>query len=682
MSKGFYSKIALQGIKKNKRLYFSYILTGIVMVMMVYIIFFLSGLEALHHMKGGGALRLILPLGGNIVSVFSLLFMFYSNSFITRQRNKEFGLYNILGMDKGNLRKVAIWECIYVGSFSLAVGLILGIVFSKTAELIMFNLLTESITYTLRIDFSAVAKTVLIFVGIYLILLINSIIKVSRSSPLELLHSADVGEKPPKANWPIAVIGVIILAAAYYIALSIKQPLIAFVWFMIAVIMVIIATYLLFISGSVAFCRLLQKSKKFYYKQNHFVSVSSMVYRMKRNGAGLASICVLITMVLVMLSSTFSLYIGAEDSYNSRHPKDIQLSIYISETENLNEEAFSEMRGVIDILVPEKEDVTEYAAVEIAGLFSESGITVDQSSIDDFDMSTYDKVGYLLIFPLDDYNRIMGANETLDDDECFIHCYRTQCSADTFTIENCAPLKVKKVLDEMYISGYTAMQTVPTITLVTKDINSLIMPISSMSNRNGDSVAQSFWSCNFNVPGSPESEIEVWNTIKNNMNDIVYRDSDGGYRYYLESKEESRDYFFGMYAGLLFVGVLLSIVFLFAAVLIIYYKQISEGYEDQKRFEVMQKVGMTKKNIRKSVNSQVLTVFFMPLLLAGLHLSFAFPILWKLLQLLSFRNLGLMIAVTAVCFAAFALIYAMVYKITSNTYYALVSDIKIHKGTG
>lgn len=478
MNRGFYSKIALQGIRKNLRLYFPYILTGIVMVMMVYIIFFLSGLEALQHIKGGGSLRIALPLGGYVVSIFSLLFMFYSNSFIIRQRNREFGLYNILGMDKGNLRKITLLEGSFVGGFSIVLGLILGIVFSKLAELIMYNLLTVDITYTLQIDVSAVAKTVLIFVGIYLILLINSVIKVSRSSPLELLHSADVGEKPPKANWFLAVIGVIILAAAYYIALSIKQPLLAIVWFMVAVIMVIIATYLLFISGSVAFCRLLQKNKKYYYKPNHFVSVSSMVYRMKQNGAGLASICVLITTVLVMLSATFSLYIGAEDSLNSRFPRDICMNLFIESPEHLTGETFEKMRNGVDSIVPEKQKVIEYSAAETSGLFTDSGIIINQATVDNLTISDYDNIGYLEIITLEDYNRLMGTNETLGADECLIHCYRTKYSGDTFTIENCSPLKVKKTVDEMFLSGYRDMQVTPTITLVTTDISTLVQPIS------------------------------------------------------------------------------------------------------------------------------------------------------------------------------------------------------------
>lgn len=669
----FYAKLAADGIHKNKRLYIPYLLTGMVMVMMSYIISFLSSTEMLEHMEGGGILRTLLPVGSVVIAVFAPIFMFYTNSFLIRQRNKEFGLYNVLGMDKGNLGRIMLWENLMVAAISISGGLFLGIALSKLAELGMLNLIDEEITYNLRLDLTSAGKTAMLFVGIYFLLLLNSLIKVRRSNPLELLQSGNVGEKPPKANWLFAIIGVAILAAAYYIALSIKQPLSAIGWFMIAVFMVIIATYLLFISGSVALCRLLQKNKKYYYKPKHFVSVSSMVYRMKRNGAGLASICVLITMVLVMLSSTLSMYIGAEDSFATRYPQNIAMRIWLPGMEYLNEDTFSHMRTAIAEKVPSREDVLEYSGVDIAGLFTEDGIIVDQKSHTDFDLSTYEKVGYLQIITIDDYNRIMGTNEALEKDECLLHCYRTEYSGSTFTIEGCSTLKVKTVLDEMYVTGFAVMQAVPTVTLVTTDIATLLEPIHDLTNSIGNSMLEVFWSYGFNMDADADAQIAAYETLRSGISDILISQGEGPYSYSIDCREDGKAAFFGLYGGLFFIGILLSIVFLFAAVLIIYYKQISEGYEDQKRFAVMMNVGMTRQDIRKSINSQVLTVFFLPLLLAGLHLGFAFPILWKLLQMFNFSNMMLMIAVTASCFAVFALVYALVYKITSNAYFAIVS---------
>lgn len=673
MINSFYPKLAITGIIRNKRSYFPYILTGMVMVMMSYIIYFLSSSEMLDHIKGGGTLRTMFPLGSVVVALFSLIFMFYTNSFLIRSRNKEFGLYNVLGMDKSNLGRLMLWENLFVYGTSVTGGLIFGIAFSKFAELIMYNLLSVDVTYSLRIDLTSAGRVLILFTGIYFLLLLNSIIKVRRSNPLELIRSENVGEKAPKANWFLAVAGIIMLTYAYYIAISIEQPLTAIIWFLIAVILVIIATYLLFISGSVALCRLLQKNKNYYYKPNHFVSVSSMAYRMKRNGAGLASICVLVTVVLVILSATLSMFIGAEDSILTRYPKDIAIRLSIPSMEYFNEKTFSNMRSSIDSIVTDKEDGCDYSGIDIAGFFTEDGIIVEQSSLADFTISSYENIGYLHIITIDDYNRIMGTSESLENDECLLHCYRTEYFGDTFTIENCNPLKVKSILNEMYIPGYSAMQMVPTVTLVTSDINRLVEPLLHIANSLGNSILEIFWSYDFDMDASPDAKIEAYNSIKSEIPNIIIPVESGSYNYTINCREEERSAFFGMYSGLLFIGILLSIVFLFAAVLIIYYKQISEGYEDQQRFEVMQKVGMTKESIRKSINSQVLTVFFLPLALAGLHLAFAFPILWKLLQMFNFDNLPLMIGVTISSFGLFALVYAFVYKITSNAYYAIVS---------
>lgn len=676
MRGSFYFKLAQEGIRKNRRLYIPYLLTGAVMAMMSYIIFFLSSSEMLEHMKGGGVLRTLLPVGSVVIATFSLMFLFYSSSFLIRQRYREFGLYHVLGMDKKDLSKIIFWENLISAVVSIVSGLFFGILLSKFAELVMHNLLLEEVNYHFRIDFASAGKVVILFCGIFILLYLRSCHKVRRSNSLELLHSANVGEKPLKANWLFAVAGVVLLAAAYYIAVSIKQPLTALMWFFVAVIMVIIATYLLFITGSVALCRLLQKNKRYYYKPNHFVSVSSMVYRMKRNGAGLASICVLITMVLVMLSATLSLYIGAEDSLLQLYPKDISMRLFLPGMEYFDEESFARMRSGIDTVVPEKQDAAECGGVDIPGLITNDGILVDQESHQSFELSTYESVGYVHIISLENYNEMMGTAKTLEADECLLHCFRTKYSGDTFTIENCQPLQVKEILDEMYVSGYAAMLMVPTITLVVSDIPGLVEPLSTMKNSWGYDVMEVFWSYDFNLDGDEHTQIDVYDRLWDEIQNIVIPNEDGSMTYSLNCRAAERTTFYGLYAGLFFIGVLLSIIFLFAAVLIIYYKQVSEGYEDQKRFAVMQNVGMTKRDIRKSINSQVLTVFFTPLLLVGLHLAFAFPIIWKLLQLFNFTNLMLMIIVTVECFLVFALVYGIVYKLTSNAYFSIVSGAK------
>ena len=675
MKIGFYLKLAWEGICKNKRLYFPYILTGCVMVMMYYILSSLIESPALAHMPGGSVLIQVLMLGCVVIAVFSLIFLFYTNSFLIKQRYREFGLYNILGMDKWNISKIMVWETLFVAVFAIGAGLIAGIIFSKAAELVLLNLLNMEITYTFSIGLISLRQVTIIYAGIYLLLLLNSLIKVSHSNPLELMQSSKVGERIPKRNWIFGVAGVVLLGAAYYLAASIEEPLAALANFFVAVIMVIIGTYFVFMSGSVVFCKLLQKNKKYYYKPNHFVSISSMVYRMKRNGAGLASICILLTMVLVMISSTTSLYFGEEDALKNRCPNDVNITMTFDTIEGISDTNLDMLRDNIRQYSGEDANLKGVRACEIPGLITQEGITIDMSSHVNFSASTYNNVGYLSVLSVDDYNNMMGTNETLADDECFVYCDRLNYQWDTFTMEYGTTYKVKAQLDDFQVNGDTAAMIMPTVFLVVDDIYAFSEPVKEMKNSNGDPMMMYDWRCGFDVD-TADIENETSTNLKEMFRNMYVENNDTFYSYSVQSRESMRASFYDVYGSLFFLGIMLSIVFLLAAVLIIYYKQISEGYEDHSRFEIMQKVGMTKKDIRKSINSQMLTVFYLPLIFAGIHLTFAFPFISKILMLFAMDNIILNVIVNLVCFAVFGLLYAIVYKITSNSYYTIVSGRK------
>ena len=675
MKISFYSKLAWEGIRKNKRLYFPYIFTGCVMVMMYYILSSLIESPALAHMPGGSVLMTVLLLGCVVIAVFSLLFLFYTNSFLIKQRYREFGLYNILGMDKRNISKIMVWETLFVAVYAIGLGLIAGIVLSKAAELVLLNLLNMEITYTLSLGLVTLRQATLIYGGIYLLLLLNSLIKVSRSKPLELMQSSKVGERIPKRNWIFGVAGIILLGVAYYLAASIEEPLAALANFFVAVIMVIIGTYLVFMSGSVVFCKLLQKNKKYYYKSNHFVSVSSMVYRMKRNGAGLASICILLTMVLVMISSTTSLYFGEEDALKNRCPNDVNITMTFDTIEGISDTNLNMLRDSIRQYSGEDVNLKGVRACEIPGLITQEGITIDTSSHVNFSASTYNNVGYLSVLSIDDYNTMMGTNETLADDECFVYCDRLNYQWETFTMEYGATYKVKEQLDDFQVDGDTAAMIIPTVFLVVDDIYVFSEPVKDMKNSNGDPMMMYDWRCGFDVD-TADIENETSANLKEMFRNMYIENNDAFYSYSVQSRDAMRASFYDVYGSLFFLGIMLSIVFLLAAVLIIYYKQISEGYEDHSRFEIMQKVGMTKKDIRESINSQMLTVFFLPLIFAGIHLTFAFPFISKILMLFAMDNIILNVIVNLICFAVFGSFYAIVYKITSNSYYTIVSGRK------
>ncbi len=674
MKLGFYPKLAWEGIRKNKRLYFPYILTGCVMVMMYYILSYLIESPALSQMPGGSVLMMILPLGCVVIAAFSVLFLFYTNSFLVKQRYREFGLYNILGMDKRNIGHILVWESLFVALFAIAAGLAAGIALSKAAELVLLNLMNMEISFDLSVGLVSLRQTPMIFGCIYLLLLFNSLIRVRSSKPLELMESSRVGERVPKRTWLFALVGVALLAAAYYLAVSIQEPLTALFWFFIAVLMVILGTYLLLISGSVVFCKLLQGNKRYYYQPSHFVSVSSMVYRMKRNGAGLASICILLTMVLVMISSTTTLYFGEEDSLNNRYPNDVNISLTYSELEGIGDENLDSLRAMLAGYSGPDADLTGVRACEVPGLITEEGITINVDNVVDFSAATYDQVGYLSVLSLSDYNNMMGTDESLGDDECLVYCDRLDFHWDSFTMEYGEPYKVKRQLDTFKVDGDTMAMITPTVYLIVKDLYDFIQPVRDMKSSAGDPLMVYDWRCGFDID-TPEAELSATQDIWALLRSLASEDSTI-YSISVQSREAQRASFYDLYGSLFFLGIMLSIVFLMAAVLIIYYKQISEGYEDAARFEIMQKVGMTKRDIRKSINSQMLTVFFLPLCLAGIHLAFAFPFITKIFKMLAFDNLLLSIAVNLGCFAVFGVFYALVYKITSGTYYAIVSGEK------
>lgn len=679
MKRGFYAKLAFTGIRKNKRLYVPYILTCIGMVMMFYIVAFLSYSPVLTGIPGGDTLQMILSLGTGVVGVFALIFLFYTNSFLMRRRKKEFGLYNILGMGKGNLARVLLWESLMIAAVALGGGLLAGIALSKIAELGMVNLLQGEVGFSLTLEPEAILQALLLFGVIFLLILLNTLRQIHLSNPIALLHSENVGEKPPKANWILALMGAIILAAAYYLAVTIESPVETLLWFFVAVIMVIIATYMLFVAGSVVICKVLQKKKGYYYKTSHFVSVSSMVYRMKRNGAGLASICILCTMVLVMLSSTVCLYIGTEDSIRSRYPRNINLDVTIEDLNDMDSKKMDTIRTLSEKVVSENgqstNNILDYQVAAFAGYMKNGIIETDSSHLVDFQLDYYSDVWQVFLVPLSDYNRLMGEDETLNPDEVLIYTTKsTEYQYDTIAFGDREPLKVKKVVPTFADNGVDAMQVIPSLYIFISDFNATVEPLLSITDLRDQQLIEMHWFYGFDLSGNDAIQIAIQDQLEAAIGQTGLLTDN--FHINCEGAAKERSGFYGLYGGLFFLGILLGTVFLFAAVLIMYYKQISEGYEDQSRFAIMQKVGMTKREIKKSINSQILTVFFLPLITSGVHLAFAFPMIYKLLALFSLTNLELLILVTICCYLIFALFYVLVYRITSKAYYSIVSGAR------
>ena len=667
----FYPRLAWTGIKNNRRLYLPYILTCIGMVAMFYIMLSLSTGEFLDKMRGGTTLGSVLGLGAGVIGFFAVLFLFYTNSFLIRRRKKEFGLYNILGMGKRNIARVLFSETLILAAVSLVFGLILGAALSKLAELGLAFFVESDAGYNFTVYPTAMGYTVLLFVCIFLLLFFKSVGQVGLSNPVELLRSESVGEKPPKANWVFGVLGIVILAAAYYISVTIEQPVAALGWFFIAVLMVIAATYLLFIAGSVLLCRILQKNKRYYYKPDHFVSVSSMVYRMKRNGAGLASICILITMVLVMIASTSCLYFGKEDVLRSRYPHDFNFTVDFDTLDEVTQENIDKTKAGIDAFMDKNGGISFGICGKsdrVTGELRDGVFYMMGDDVYDPEHSTF-----LYIIDLADYNRNTGSSYRLNDGEALVFASSRTYDHDTIRIEGGREYKVVKSDGSIDFVRDTEMLGFSAVYIVVPDFNSSAEALLQATEKQGVSHWLQ-WRYQFDSPADHDKQVKITSELFSAAAEITAETASGGFG--LGSMASARDDFYGSFGGLFFLGIMLSIVFILAAVLIIYYKQISEGYEDQSRFEIMQKVGMTKKDIRKSINSQMLTVFFLPLLFAIVHLGFAFPMINKLLLLFGLDNLGLLLLTAAISALVFALFYIIVYRVTSNAYYSIVSGAK------
>lgn len=674
MTDFLYPKLAAGGIKKNKQTYIPYILTCSGMIMMYYIVAFLSESSLVANMRGGEIMQTMLMLGCWVMVFFSAIFLFYTNSFLIRRRKKEFGLYNILGMGKRNIARILVWETLIVFAVSLAAGNGLGILFSKLAELVFVNIFDLEVSFEFRVEPQAISSAAVIYAVIFTVILIRALRQIRLSNPIELLRSENIGEKPPKSNWLLALLGTVLLAAAYYMAVTIENPISAIFAFFVAVLMVIAATYLLFIAGSVVICRMLQKNKKYYYKTNHFVSVSSMIYRMKRNGAGLASICILSTMVLVTLSSTICLYVGEEDILKERYPRDILITTY-----SVEDKEIERIRGFADAAL-ERYGVTpqneiEYRYISISGAFDKGNVVLDPTSMDaaSADVRTFTFV------PIQDYNKLTGNNLTLSGNDVYIASSNGGYKFDSINIKKLGEFHIVGEADGFIFTGDTAAVMAPEIYLFTSDmevINEIYKKQLDVYERRYASDLHDY--IGFDLDCGEDIKLKIFEDIHRSISLETDRLAAEGREeewlgYRIESLANDKAEFYALYGGLFFLGIILGSVFIFAAALIMYYKQISEGYEDKNRFTILQKVGMTQKEIRQSINSQVLTVFFLPLAAAAVHMTFAFPIVSRLLALFNLSNITLFAAVTLICFGMFAALYVLVYVFTSRSYYNIVS---------
>ena len=660
-----YPKLAWQGIRKNAETYLPYLLMGILMVGVSYIMNYLTRPALMGALSMGGTTLMVLQMGKIVISVFSVIFLYYCNSFLIRRRMKEFGLYNILGMGKGNIARVMLWETLLTALLVFAGGLLLGLSLSRLVEMALINLLHADYTVPMELFYpDGVTWVLLLFGGIYVLILLANLLRMRLSNPVALLKSENTGEKPPKANWFFGLIGLLILLSAYYVAAVSQSPLEALIFFFIAVLMVIVATYLLLVSGSVTLCRMLRRNKRYYYQTRHFISVSAMAYRMKRNGAGMATICILCTMVLVILTSTVCLYGGTDSMVDAICPQDINLTIGLEARDG--EENWKRLDAMQQMAL----DVTEEMGLTPENITSQRALVAtgkvqngDYGIITDAD-SLKANVLELTVYPLSVYEQATGETVTLADRELLYASFKTNETFSSMSFYGSA-----RLLSADYRSAWGCL------VVFTNDAEAFRSEITALvGEKSGEAMMMDRLALHFDLASEADTDTQekLVKTLRSEAMKLTGKDFYGMSSLSVDTRSLCRRDYLSLFGGLFFLGMVLGPLFSIAAVLIMYYKQICEGYEDAERFAVMRKVGLTDAEIRRSVNSQVLTVFFAPLLMAGLHMLFAMPMIRLILGAFGLHNDSLFYGIGIGCYVVFAVIYALMYLLTSRRYYRIV----------
>lgn len=631
--------------------------------MMYYMVSSLSMNPNMMNMIGGDVMQQILSLGIYVITVFAVIFLFYTNSFLIKRRKREFGLFNILGMEKKHLSIVIALESMIVFLVSMVLGIGIGILLDKAFYLLIAKMLNASIALGFYISYQSIVNSIILFLIIFVLMYLFSLIQINLSNPIELLHGDQHGEKEPKTKWLLAIIGLICLGTGYYMSVSIQDPVTAFAFFMVAVILVVIGTYMLFTAGSIVILKLLRKNKRYYYKTNHFISVSNMIYRMKQNAVGLGNICILSTMVLVMLSTTISLWVGMNDIIETRFPRDITVSIN-SVDSNQALYTIDDMNYAIERAGIQTEDELVYRTLSVSAINKGNTYTFGNENASLQDISN---VVVLYFITLDDYNRTEGTNVSLAPDEVLVFPSGKQFDHKTIDIAS-NTFKVKGILDSIKADSNYSANLQNSMFVVVDSMDTLFMIDDLQKQAYGDNASYIHTSYDFNLSKSEEMSVKEATDalIANYPGDTTYM--------MVDTQEGNYEDLLSLYASFLFIGIFLSFLFIMATVLIMYYKQITEGYEDKKRFEIMQKVGLNKREVKKTINSQVLTVFFLPLVVAAIHIVFAFPMIEKMLRLLYLDNTNLYIMTTVICFGVFAFVYVLIYFLTSKVYYGIVRN--------
>ena len=644
--------MATSNLKKNHSLYLPYALTTIMVTMILYITHALSAMPELSTLRGGGAIAQTLGFGVIVVQLVALLTILYANAFVTKNRLKEYGLYSILGLDRKNIQLLSFIELLLFSVVSVGLGIVLGIVFHRFSFAVLLKLIRIPIGIEYSMQLGSVGFVLISMAFIFGVVFFLNATKMYMSRPLEMLSEKKKGETKGRFILLRALIGAGLLGGAYYMSQTIEAPVAALYSFFVAVLLVILATYILFDAGSIVLLSLLQKNKKLFYQPTNFISISNLKFRMRKNAAGLASICILSTMVLVTLATTVALQTGTADLLKKSYPTDYSATAFVEDTSTIRQlsEQISKMKAQSKGTVSNE---MNYLSVLRAAKSMEGGVDIEGVYPGD------SPAAFITFLSADDYNRIFGTNFQLGDNEAVLGLVKgDDKNVSAIRVNGQLTLQVK---DMMGTSDFK--EKLPQLPYVADNVYVAVVkdPTKMIDGKLGRGFYYALWNTSTDTNEKTEEFEAYANVIEASNDDSIT----------VGSREDAAKDIYGFMGSLLFVGALLSVAFFIGAVLVIYYKQISEGYEDRDRFVILQKLGIDQKTIKKSINRQVLIVFFLPLVTAFIHTAFAFKMYRKIIQLFGVDG-NVTLNATIVIGAIFVVVYLIVYQITSRSYYKII----------
>ena len=644
--------MATSNLKKNHSLYLPYALTTIMVTMILYITHALSAMPELSTLRGGGAIAQTLGFGVIVVQLVALLTILYANAFVTKNRLKEYGLYSILGLDRKNIQLLSFIELLLFSVVSVGLGVVLGIVFHRFSFAVLFKLIRIPIGIEYSMQLGSIGFVLISMAFIFGVVFFLNATKMYMSRPLEMLSEKKKGETKGRFILLRALIGAGLLGGAYYMSQTIEAPVAALYSFFVAVLLVILATYILFDAGSIVLLSLLQKNKKLFYQPTNFISISNLKFRMRKNAAGLASICILSTMVLVTLATTVALQTGTADLLKKSYPTDYSATAFVEDTSTIPQlsEQISKMKAKSKGTVTNE---MNYLSVLRAAKSMEGGVDIEGVYPGD------SPAAFITFLSAKDYNRIFGTNFQLGDNEAVLGLVKgADKNVSAIRVNGQLTLQVKEMMDS---TGFK--EKLPQLPYVADNVYVAVVkdPTKMIDGKLGRGFYYALWNTSTDTSAKTEEFEAYANVIEASNDDSIT----------VGSREDAAKDIYGFMGSLLFVGALLSVAFFIGAVLVIYYKQISEGYEDRDRFVILQKLGIDQKTIKKSINRQVLIVFFLPLVTAFIHTAFAFKMYRKIIQLFGVDG-NVTLNATIVIGAIFVVVYLIVYQITSRSYYKII----------